>query len=94
MNQSFLIRNIPKKIQKQTKYEIKLVNQNLKLKEELNLYKSLFTTHRHSAICNMYIKKKKGKKVWVDKVRDHFDFYELDKDEDVIKWLKPIKCER
>ena len=42
----------------------------------------------------MYIKKKKGKKVWIDKVRDHFDFYELDLDKDVIEWLKPIKCER
>ena len=94
MNQSLLIRNLPKKIQKQTKYEIKLVNQNLIFNEELNLYKSLFITHRHSAICNLYIKKKKGKKVWVDKVRDHFDFHELDKDKDIIEWLKPIKCER
>ena len=94
MNQSFLIRNIPKKIQKQTRYEIKLINENLELKEELNLYNSLFITDRHSAICNMYIKKKKGKKVWIDKVRDHFDFHELDLDKDVIEWLKPIKCER
>ena len=93
MNQSFLIRNIPKKIQKQTKHEIKLVNKNLELKEELNLYKLLFITHKHSAICNMYIKKKKGKRVWVDKVRDHFDFHELDKDKDIIEWLKPIRCE-
>ena len=94
MNQSFLIRNIPKKIQKQTKYEIKLVNQNLKLKEELNLYKSLFKTHRHSAICNMYIKKKKGKKVWIDKIIQYWELDQLDQDEDVIEWLKPIKCER
>jgi len=94
MNQSFLIRNIPKKIQKQTRYEIKLVNQNLGLKKELNLYKSLFTTHRHSAICNMYIKRKKGKELWIDKVRDHFDFHELDEDPEVKEWLKPIKCER
>ena len=42
----------------------------------------------------MYIKKKKGKKVWIDRVRDHFDFHELDLDKDVIEWLKPIKCER
>ena len=33
-------------------------------------------------------------KVWIDKVRDHFDFHELDLDKDVIEWLKPIKCER
>ena len=48
-----------------------------KYKDDLNLYKSIFTTHRHSAICNMYIKKKKGKRVWIDKVRDHFEFKEF-----------------
>ena len=94
MDQSLLIRNLPKKIQKQTKYEIKLVNQNLIFNEELNLYKSLFITHRHSAICNLYIKKKNGKRIWIDKNVQFWELHELDDDPEVKEWLKPIRCER
>ena len=94
MNQSFLIRNIPKKIQKQKRYEIKLINENLELKEELNLYKSVHKSHPNSAICNLHIKKKRGKKVWIDKVSQYWELEELDVDKDIIEWLKPIRCER
>ena len=40
------------------------------------------------------LKKKRGKKVWTDKVSQYWELEELDQDEDVIEWLKPIKCER
>ena len=39
-----------------------LKKENETLKEELNLYKSVHKSHPNSAICNLYIKKKKGKK--------------------------------
>ena len=71
-----------------------LKKENETLKEELNLYKSVHKSHPNSAICNLYIKKKKGKKVWIDKVAQYWDLDQLDQDEDVIEWLKPIKCER
>ena len=66
-----------------------------KLKEELEFYKSLFVTRRNSCIFNLKIKKMNGKNVWVDRVRDQReDFLELDMDEEVKEWLKPIRCER
>ena len=71
-----------------------LKKENETLKEELNLYKSVHKSHPNSAICNLYIKKKKGKKVWIDKIIQYWDLDQLDLDEDVIEWLKPIKCER
>ena len=71
-----------------------LKKENLELKEELNLYKSVHKSHRNSAICNLYIKKKQGKKIWIDKIIQYWELNELDQDEDIIEWLKPIKCER
>lgn len=66
-----------------------------KLKEELEFYKSLFVNRRNSCIFNLKIKKMNGKNVWVDRVRDQReDFLKLDRDEEVIEWLKPIRCER
>ena len=66
-----------------------------KLKEELEFYKSLFNTHHNSVIFNLKIKKIKGKEVWVDNIRDSKEYINsLDKDEEVIEWLKPVKCER
>ena len=72
----------------------KLKKENETLKEELNLYKSVHKSHRNSAICNLYIKKKQGKKIWIDKIIQYWELNELDQDEDIIEWLKPIKCER
>ena len=51
----------------------------IKLKEELEFYKSLFITRRNSCIFNLKIKKMNGKNVWVDRVRDQReDFLKLD----------------
>jgi len=102
MNNPLLIRNLPKNIQKQTKYNINLINKNIKctklnydLNEELNLYKSLFKTHHNSVVFNLKIKKRNGKKVWTDRISDNRSFIEsLDKDEEVEEWLKHVKCER
>ena len=65
------------------------------LKLELEFYKSLFKTHRNSVVFNLSIKKKNNKRVWIDHVRDnHEKILELELDDEVKEWLKPIKCER
>jgi len=64
------------------------------LQRELDFYKSVFKTHNNSCIFNLHIKTKNGKKVWIDRVRDTDSFHLLDKDEEVLEWLKPVKCER
>tara|TARA_Y100000817_G_C16848710_1_gene541150 strand:- start:1991 stop:2212 length:222 start_codon:yes stop_codon:yes gene_type:complete len=64
------------------------------LEEELKFYKSIFVSHFESRVSNLRIKKKDGKKLWVDKVKDFEIFKDLDKDKEVIEWLKPIRCSR
>jgi len=67
----------------------------IELEEELNFHKSIFRSHRGSVIFNLYKKKKDGKDIWIDKIRcNQGDLLELDRDEDIEEWLKPIKCER
>ena len=64
------------------------------LEEELKFYKSIFVSHFESRVSNLRIKKKDGNKLWVDRVKDFEIFKDLDKDKEVIEWLKPIPCER
>ena len=72
-----------------------LRNENTELKSELQFYESLFKTHRNSVVFNLKIKKKKNKKVWIDHIRDNREkILELDMDDEVKEWLKPIKCEK
>ena len=72
-----------------------LKNENTELKSELQFYKSLFKTHRNSVIYNLKIKKKNNKKVWIDHIRENREkILELDMDDEVKEWLKPIKCEK
>lgn len=64
-------------------------------KDELNFYKSIFKTHRNSVVYNLYIKYKNGKRLWIDKIKtDKYELKQLDEDEDIKEWLKPIRCER
>jgi len=91
----FLIRNI--KCENTDKEKIKIMKQNYILKNELELYKSIFKTHYNSVIYNLKLKKINGKKIWIDKIKISSN-YELlnilDKDNDVIEWLTPVRCER
>ena len=64
------------------------------LEEELKFYKSIFVSHFESRVSNLRIKKKDGNKLWVDRVKDFEIFKDLDKDKEVIEWLKPIRCSR
>ena len=70
-------------------------NKLKKCSEELKLYKSIFKTHRNSAVFNLKIKKKNGIPVWVDRIRDCRDYIlSLDTDDEILEWLKPVRCER
>lgn len=102
MNQliiSYSLKNaqIDKELQ-ETKNELCDVNKELKdTKEELELYKSIFKTHRNSAVFNLRIKTQNGIKLWVDKVRDrsYRDFIlSLDQDDETREWLEHVRCER
>ena len=64
-------------------------------KDELEFYKSIFKTHRNSVVYNLYIKYRNKQKIWIDKIRcDKYELKQLDEDEDIKEWLKPIRCER
>ena len=93
MNFPFLIRNIPEN----NKNEMKLVKQNMLLREEIEFYKSIFKTHYNSAVFNLRIKKRNNKKIWVDKVLDRCErkfILSLDQDDETKEWLKHVRCER
>jgi len=72
-----------------------LNEENEYLKNELNFYKQLFISHPNSAVFNLYQKTKNDKKVWVDPIRDTIEYLEsLDQDDEIKKWLEPVKCEK
>ncbi len=74
---------------------ISLRAKNNELETELKFYKSIFKTHSGSVLFNLRIKYKNGKKIWIDKIRcDKNDLLELDNDDEIEEWLKPVKCER
>jgi len=90
-----LIRNLPKNIKKEVKEELYKINRIYYLEKELDFYKSIFKTHRNSAVFNLKIKTIRGNRIWYDKVADRMNvLYLLDIDEEVLEWLKPIRCER
>ena len=104
-NLPFLIRNLPKD-QRNEYYQnnniISLNKENLSLREEINelkflveFYQSIWKTHYNSVIYNLKIKYRKGEPVWIDKIKcDRNELLQLDQDDEIIEWLKPIKCER
>ena len=70
-------------------------NKLKKCSEELELYKSIFKTHRNSAVFNLKIKKKNDKPVWVDRIHNDREYIlSLDTDDEILEWLKPVRCER
>ena len=65
--------------------------------KDLEFYKSVFKTHLNSALFNLRIKTINGERVWVDKIKAFTDYqllHDLDKDDEVLEWMKPIPCER
>ena len=89
----FLLRNLPDGQRELTTKELRIKE----LEDELNFYKSIFSSYRNSAIFNLRIKKINGKRLWVDKVIVHSDhqlLHKLDIDDEVKEWLKPVRCSR
>ena len=75
----------------------KVCKENIQLKKDLEFYKSIFQTHSNSAVFNLKIKTIDGERLWIDKVKiysDHQLLNSLDKDDEVLEWMKPIPCER
>jgi hypothetical protein len=65
------------------------------LKKDLEFYKSIFKTHSNSVVFNLTIKSKNGEKVWIDHIRcSRNELLDLDMDDEILEWLKPIKCSR
>tara|TARA_Y100001935_G_scaffold153928_1_gene126899 strand:- start:116 stop:382 length:267 start_codon:yes stop_codon:yes gene_type:complete len=79
------------------KKEVNYVQQIYSLQKDLEFYKSVFETHNNSALFNLRIKTINGERVWVDKIKAFTDYElleKLDKDDEVLEWMKPIPCER
>ena len=96
-NTPFLIRNLPEEKKADSKTEINYIHKIYTLQKDLEFYKSIFQTHSNSALFNLRIKSINGKRIWVDKVKIHTEYEllnSLDKDDEVLEWLKPIPCER
>ena len=98
-NTPFLIRNLnlSEERKKDVKDELKYVQQIYSLQKDLEFYKSIFKTHLNSALFNLRIKTINSERVWVDKVKAFTDYQllnDLDKDDEVLEWMKPIPCER
>ena len=74
------------------KEELRL--KNLELKKDLEFYKSILEM-RNSCIFNLREKTKKGERVWIDVINaETKELLELDMDDEIKEWLKPIKCEK
>ena len=74
------------------KEELRL--KNLELKKDLEFYKSILEM-RNSCIFNLREKTKKGERVWIDVINaETKELLELDMDDEIKDWLKPIKCEK
>ena len=91
MSQPFLLRNLPKGQREKVKNELRIKE----LEEELKFYKSIFTTHRNSAVFNLRIKTINGEKIWIDKIKISTEYNllnSLDEDDEVREWKTPVRC--
>lgn len=68
-----------------------LEEENKKLKEEIEFYKSI-SNFTSSLVGNMIVKIKDGKKIWIDRLKvDKKTLQELEPDEDILAWLDEIQ---
>ena len=70
----------------------RLEEENKRLHEELEFYKSI-SNFPNSLVSNMFVKIKDGKNVWIDRqniLSDKVLLNQLEKDQDVIRWLDDI----
>ena len=74
------------------KEELRL--KNIELEKDLEFYKSILEM-RNSCIFNLHEKTKNGKRVWIDIINtDKNELLELDLDDEIKEWLKPVRCEK
>lgn len=74
------------------KEELRL--KNIELEKDLEFYKSILEM-RNSCIFNLREKTKKGERIWIDVINaETKELLELDMDDEIKEWLKPIKCEK
>ena len=96
-NTPFLIRNLPEEKKWESREMINSIDTIYNLRKEVEFYKSMFKSHFNSAVFNLRIKTINGERIWVDKIRAFTDYElleKLDKDDEVLEWMKPIPCER
>lgn len=68
-----------------------LQEENKKLKEEIDFYKSI-SNFTSSLVGNMIVKIKDGKKVWIDRLKVNKEtLQQLEPDEDILAWLDEIQ---
>ena len=73
---------------------ILLKEQISQLESDVKFYKSILEM-RNSCIFNLHEKTKNGKRVWIDIINtDKNELLELDLDDEIKEWLKPIRCEK
>ena len=81
----------PKSQRENVKNELRIKE----LEEELEFYKSIFKTHRNSAVFNLRIKTINGEKIWIDKIKISTEYNllnSLDEDDEVREWKTPVRC--
>ena len=91
MSAPFLLRNLPKSQRENVKNELRIKE----LEEELEFYKSIFKTHRNSAVFNLRIKTINGEKIWIDKIKISTEYNllnSLDEDDEIREWKTPVRC--
>ena len=72
-----------------------LKDSNQKLLETIEFYQSIFKSHSGSVVYNLHIKTINGKHVWVDPICDNsYMINSLDKDDEVLEWLAPVRPSR
>jgi|TARA_B110000503_G_scaffold29971_1_gene48399 endo-beta-N-acetylglucosaminidase D len=73
---------------------ILLKEQISQLESDVKFYKSILEM-RNSCIFNLHEKTKKGERVWIDIINaETKELLELDMDDEIKEWLKPVRCEK
>ena len=73
---------------------ILLKEQISQLESDVKFYKSILEM-RNSCIFNLHEKTKKGERVWIDIIyAETKELLELDMDDEIKEWLKPVRCEK
>ena len=88
MNTPFLFRNLPHTRKSQVQDEVNIINENISLKSDLQLYKSLFTYPiMNSCIFNLTLVTHNGKRAWIDSIKVTEEYLLQCEQTDGVKYL-------